>query len=88
MAKKKGKKSGALADQKKKVVMDWERYIGRGELEDWQRLMHDLGFDEEFPSKSQCRKVGRQIDHTHSPPLKVKLLMDFEGTEVRLGEHR
>lgn len=40
-----------------KVVRDWETYFREGELEDWQRLMRDLGFDEEFLSKSQCRKV-------------------------------
>ncbi|KAI1158574.1 hypothetical protein F5B18DRAFT_656534 [Nemania serpens] len=52
MAKKKNKKARA-----EDVVVEWEKYMGQGELADWQRLMRDLGFDEEFPSKSQCRKT-------------------------------
>ncbi|KAI0594312.1 hypothetical protein F4775DRAFT_434931 [Biscogniauxia sp. FL1348] len=42
----------------KKIVRDWEKYFGTGELADWQRLMSDLGFQgEEFSSKTQCRKA-------------------------------
>ncbi|KAI1197753.1 hypothetical protein F5X97DRAFT_343393 [Nemania serpens] len=55
MAKKKSKKARAQATEK--VVMEWERYMGEGSLADWQRLMRDLGFEEEFPSKNQCRKT-------------------------------
>ncbi|GAW20666.1 hypothetical protein ANO14919_101740 [Xylariales sp. No.14919] len=61
MAKKKNKKSGAsTALARPTVAMEWEKYMGRGDLEDWQRLMKDLGFEEEFPSKTQCRKVSEQ----------------------------
>ncbi|GAP83335.1 hypothetical protein SAMD00023353_0203150 [Rosellinia necatrix] len=43
------------------VVERWEVYMGMGELEDWQRLMKDLGFEEEFPSKTQCRKALKTV---------------------------
>jgi len=39
--------------------MRWDEYDGNGSLEDWNRFMKDLGFDSEFPSKTQCKKVGR-----------------------------
>ncbi len=42
------------------VVVEWEKYMGQGELEDWQRLMGDLGFDEQFPSKTKCRQVSNR----------------------------
>ncbi|TGJ78847.1 hypothetical protein E0Z10_g9918 [Xylaria hypoxylon] len=43
------------------VVGEWGMYMGRGGLEDWQRLMKDLGFEEEFPSKTQCRKALKTV---------------------------
>ncbi|KAI0013454.1 hypothetical protein F4779DRAFT_395366 [Xylariaceae sp. FL0662B] len=48
-----------MAKKKKseKIVRDWGTYFGSGDLSDWQRLMADLGFSEEFRSKSQCRKA-------------------------------
>ncbi|KAI1082789.1 hypothetical protein F5B20DRAFT_484481 [Whalleya microplaca] len=55
MAKKKSKKQ--RSDEIKKVAQDWENYFGSGELQDWQRLMEDLGFSENFTSKTQCRKA-------------------------------
>ncbi|KAI1131769.1 hypothetical protein F5Y10DRAFT_45259 [Nemania abortiva] len=64
MAKNKNKKARAAKDaqpKKKAVVVEWEKYMGLGELEDWQRLMRDLGFEEEFPSKSQCRKALKTV---------------------------
>ncbi|KAI0022235.1 hypothetical protein F4780DRAFT_210176 [Xylariomycetidae sp. FL0641] len=42
---------------KRKIVKAWRDYFKKGELEDWQRLMGDLGFETEFPSKSKCRKA-------------------------------
>ncbi|ROT36826.1 hypothetical protein SODALDRAFT_208037 [Sodiomyces alkalinus F11] len=33
-------------------------YFGEGSLSDWQRLMADLGFERDFTSKNQCRKVS------------------------------
>ncbi|XXG94585.1 hypothetical protein Hte_000842 [Hypoxylon texense] len=56
MAKKKGKKQAAQS-KKEQIVLDWEAYFGSGDLPDWQRLMADLGFTEEFTSKTQCRKA-------------------------------
>ncbi|KAI3343185.1 hypothetical protein F4824DRAFT_133797 [Ustulina deusta] len=43
------------------VVVEWEKYMGQGELEDWQRLMGDLGFDEQFPSKTKCRQALKSV---------------------------
>ncbi|KAI1396085.1 hypothetical protein F4819DRAFT_504819 [Hypoxylon fuscum] len=74
MAKKgKSKKAGgpvpptpanAPREQSKKVfqvVLDWEEYFGPGDLPQWQRLMTDLGFSEQFASKSQCRKTLENV---------------------------
>ncbi|KAI0486367.1 hypothetical protein F4859DRAFT_367354 [Xylaria cf. heliscus] len=69
MAKKKAKKTRAaaasqqavVAVSKPSIVMEWEKYMGHGELEDWQRLMRDLGFEEDFPSKTKCRKVLKTV---------------------------
>ncbi|KAI1346249.1 hypothetical protein F5Y01DRAFT_27970 [Xylaria sp. FL0043] len=69
MAKKKNKKAKAANEpalqpkQRKQlaVVIEWEKYMGKGELEDWQRLMKDLGFDEEFPSKKKCREALKSV---------------------------
>ncbi|KAI1739299.1 hypothetical protein F4680DRAFT_142404 [Xylaria scruposa] len=70
MAKKKSKKARATANpsqpavaapQKPAIVVEWEQYIGHGELEDWQRLMKDLGFEEDFSSKSKCRKALKTV---------------------------
>ncbi|KAI0442515.1 hypothetical protein F4803DRAFT_373340 [Xylaria telfairii] len=47
--------------KKPAVVVEWEKYMGHGELEDWQRLMKDLGFEENFPSKTQCRKALKTV---------------------------
>ncbi|KAI1764773.1 hypothetical protein GGR53DRAFT_299861 [Hypoxylon sp. FL1150] len=64
MAKKKSKQAAASAasaetpkSKKNKIVADWEAYFGPGDLPDWQRLMADLGFTEQFTSKTQCRKA-------------------------------
>ncbi|KAI1273387.1 hypothetical protein F5Y07DRAFT_256162 [Xylaria sp. FL0933] len=66
MAKKKNKKAKAAnaprqEPKKRTVVLEWEKYMGKGELEDWQRLMKDLGFDEEFPSKKKCREALKSV---------------------------
>ncbi|KAI2635291.1 hypothetical protein GGS21DRAFT_74652 [Xylaria nigripes] len=47
--------------KKKAVVIEWEKYMGNGDLEDWRRLMQDLGFEEEFASKNQCRKALKTV---------------------------
>ncbi|KAI1428198.1 hypothetical protein F5Y12DRAFT_711515 [Xylaria sp. FL1777] len=63
MGKKKNKKTGTADEplQKSKVVVEWENYMKRGELEDWQRLMKDLGFIGEFPSKNRCRQALKTV---------------------------
>ncbi|KAI0452720.1 hypothetical protein F5B21DRAFT_505947 [Xylaria acuta] len=73
MAKKKNKKARATANPsqqaqqavavaaKRDVVVQWKQYMGNGELEDWKRLMRDLGFEEDFPSKTQCRKALKTV---------------------------
>lgn len=43
-----------------KIVREWDNYFKKGTLEDWQRLMKDLGYVEEFRSKTECRKVRRE----------------------------
>lgn len=43
--------------KKSKIVTRWEDYFKEGNLEDWNRLMKDLGFVDEFPSITKCRKV-------------------------------
>ncbi|KAH6646307.1 hypothetical protein BKA67DRAFT_98831 [Truncatella angustata] len=47
--------------KKAKVVIAWDDYFGNGDLEDWQRLMRDLGFQQEFPSKQRCRRTLRKV---------------------------
>ncbi|RYP90562.1 hypothetical protein DL770_003324 [Monosporascus sp. CRB-9-2] len=44
-----------------KIVRDWEQYFGAGDLQDWQRLMEDLGFEEQFDSKTKCRKALKKV---------------------------
>ncbi|KAI1434577.1 hypothetical protein GGR50DRAFT_694941 [Xylaria sp. CBS 124048] len=43
------------------VVVAWEQYMRKGELEDWQRLMRDLGLQSEFSSKAKCRKTLKTV---------------------------
>ncbi|RYP49794.1 hypothetical protein DL768_004581 [Monosporascus sp. mg162] len=43
------------------IVRNWEQYFGAGDLQDWRRLMKDLGFDEQFNSKTQCRKALKNV---------------------------
>ncbi|KAL7629408.1 hypothetical protein AAE478_000928 [Parahypoxylon ruwenzoriense] len=47
--------------QPPKVVVVWGKYFGPGDLADWQRLMADLGFSEQFISKNQCRKALKSV---------------------------
>ncbi|KAJ3580241.1 hypothetical protein NPX13_g321 [Xylaria arbuscula] len=68
MSKKKNKSSRNAAKAKAdaplqlpKVVTAWEEYMGEGKLEDFQRLMRDLGFEEHFPSKSKCRQALKAV---------------------------
>ncbi|KAI1382119.1 hypothetical protein F4677DRAFT_16152 [Hypoxylon crocopeplum] len=61
MAKKKKGKKTAGGQMPPKVVLDWNEYFGPGDLQDWQRLMVDLCFDEEFTSKTQCRKALKHV---------------------------
>ncbi|CAJ2501751.1 Uu.00g046040.m01.CDS01 [Anthostomella pinea] len=54
-----GQGKGAVAAPD--VVERWNVYFKRGELEDWRRLMRDLGFEEDFPSVNQCRKALKGV---------------------------
>ncbi|KAI5866901.1 hypothetical protein GGS23DRAFT_295013 [Durotheca rogersii] len=54
-------KKGVKSSVQEKVVSDWARYFGPGDLPDWQRLMADLGFEEQFASKTQCRKALKGV---------------------------
>ncbi|KAK2769191.1 hypothetical protein CKAH01_00798 [Colletotrichum kahawae] len=51
----------AFSDDLADLVTDWEEYFGEGELEDWQRLCHDLGLPRDLPSKTKCRKAIKTI---------------------------
>ncbi|KAI8632387.1 hypothetical protein F5Y19DRAFT_362561 [Xylariaceae sp. FL1651] len=64
--KKKNRKAQAKTKSNKKppqppIVVKWESYMGENALEDWKRLMKDLGFSEEFPSKTRCRKALKTV---------------------------
>ncbi|KAI1107502.1 hypothetical protein F4804DRAFT_161907 [Jackrogersella minutella] len=39
----------------------WRNYFGTGDLEDWRRLMVDLGLSGTFTSKTQCRKALQHV---------------------------
>jgi hypothetical protein len=47
------------AQRQAALAVAWDGYFGGGELEDWQRLVHDLGIEGDFSSKTKCRKVGQ-----------------------------
>ncbi|KAI1810247.1 hypothetical protein GGS20DRAFT_568298 [Poronia punctata] len=38
------------------VIIDWVNYTGDGRLAHWNQLLKDVGIEEEFPSKTQCKK--------------------------------
>ncbi|KAI0523759.1 hypothetical protein F5B22DRAFT_415555 [Xylaria bambusicola] len=65
MAKKRNKKAHAAANaaplQQPAIVEEWSQYMGQGELQDFQRLMTDLGFEEHFPSKTKCRQALKTV---------------------------
>ncbi|KAK7952074.1 uncharacterized protein PG986_007802 [Apiospora aurea] len=43
------------------IVKRWDDYFQDDVLENWQRLMKDLGFQEEFRSKTQCRNALKKV---------------------------
>ncbi|KAK6078091.1 hypothetical protein SCUP515_04521 [Seiridium cupressi] len=72
--KKRGAAQGTTVQPKKqksdpRIVQQWNAYFGPGDLEDWQRLMRDLGFQKEFQSKRSCRKLSTQLIY-HCKALK------------------
>lgn len=93
MSKNKGKKAKAAEqalvprdDQRHKTVRNWDDYFKKGELEDWQRLMRDLGFDEEFASKTQCRKVCTHNLHALMCPNRTAQHLDSSMTSFILHQ--
>ncbi|KAK8095581.1 uncharacterized protein PG998_002209 [Apiospora kogelbergensis] len=48
-------------NKKLAIVRQWNQYIQDGALENWQRLLKDLGLEGEFRSKNQCRKALKKI---------------------------
>ncbi|OTB06644.1 hypothetical protein M426DRAFT_9422 [Hypoxylon sp. CI-4A] len=52
---------GTKKERNRQAVQAWNAYFGRGDLEDWQSLMFDLGFSEFFSSKTQCRKALKYV---------------------------
>ncbi|KAK7969609.1 hypothetical protein PG988_008682 [Apiospora saccharicola] len=51
----------AKKNKKSNVVERWNDYFQTDALQNWQRLMTDLGFQEEFRSKTQCRNALRKV---------------------------
>ncbi|KAK8139757.1 hypothetical protein PG984_000880 [Apiospora sp. TS-2023a] len=51
----------AKKNKKANVVERWNDYFQTDALENWQRLVTDLGFQEEFRSKTQCRNALRKV---------------------------
>ncbi|KAK7924821.1 hypothetical protein PG985_006875 [Apiospora marii] len=45
----------AKKNKKSNIVERWDEYFQSDALENWQRLMTDLEFQEYFRSKTQCR---------------------------------
>lgn len=46
-------------NKKPAIVKQWDEYFQNDDLENWQRLMKDLGLEGEFRSKTQCRNVSQ-----------------------------
>jgi hypothetical protein len=40
------------------IVVRFNKYFGKGDLDDWQRLCRDVGLDGTMPSIVKCRAVG------------------------------
>ncbi|KAM0807339.1 hypothetical protein AB5N19_07678 [Seiridium cardinale] len=64
--KKRGAAPGTTVQPRKqqsdtRIVQQWNAYFGPGDLEDWQRLMRDLGLQKEFQSKRSCRKALKKV---------------------------
>ncbi|KAK2062266.1 hypothetical protein LY76DRAFT_306489 [Colletotrichum caudatum] len=49
------------AEAEKDYLAEWEQYLGKRELADWQRLCRDLGLPDNLPSKTQCRKALEKV---------------------------
>ncbi|KAK0746114.1 hypothetical protein B0T18DRAFT_488747 [Schizothecium vesticola] len=43
------------------IVRRFDTYFGSGDLSDWQRLCWDVGLEEEYPTKTQCKKALRTV---------------------------
>ncbi|RYO98197.1 hypothetical protein DL764_007169 [Monosporascus ibericus] len=78
------------------IVRDWEEYFRVGDMQDWQRLMDDLGFDERFNSKTQCRKALKKVwvnIHDFLAAVKVgerpyRFRSEFELAEYTRSTHK
>ncbi|KAI1311381.1 hypothetical protein F5Y03DRAFT_305527 [Xylaria venustula] len=50
--------------QQPKIVAAWDEYMGGNELQDFQRLLKDLGFENveaNYPSKTKCRQAFKTV---------------------------
>ncbi|KAI0966769.1 hypothetical protein F4678DRAFT_266062 [Xylaria arbuscula] len=68
MARKKNKHARAananVPLQQPKIVAAWDEYMGGNTLEDFQRLLKDLGFKDveaHYPSKNKCRQALKTV---------------------------
>ncbi|KAK7987728.1 hypothetical protein PG990_004578 [Apiospora arundinis] len=48
-------------NKKPAIVKQWDEYFQNDDLENWQRLMKDLGLEGEFRSKTQCRNALKKV---------------------------
>lgn len=59
--KSKNSKPQALEPKRPKIVDDFEKYFGKGDLEDWQRLCGDIGLKDGLESITKCRKALKSV---------------------------
>ncbi|KAK4461855.1 hypothetical protein QBC42DRAFT_269091 [Cladorrhinum samala] len=94
--KSKNSKPQALEPKRPKIVDDFEKYFGKGDLEDWQRLCDDIGLEGDFESITKCRKAIKSVyvniydlldavkkgEHPqHFPDLETLIYYSFGGDE-------
>ncbi|KAK2023592.1 hypothetical protein LX32DRAFT_656849 [Colletotrichum zoysiae] len=73
------------AEAEEDFLAEWEQYLGKRELADWQRLCDDLGLPGNLPSKTQCRKALETVHVNIRQFLKAK--PKGEGGKVRFFEN-
>jgi hypothetical protein len=70
--------------QPRNIATEFDAYFGSGDLEDWQRLCHDVGLTGQFRSKTECRKVSMHAtcfgrDNAVRNPAKLTKITALHG---------